>query len=182
MAARRKSGGAGFGQRPRRAGGESQAVQGLASVPGERAGKVRRCRFWPASPESGRGKSGGAGFSQRPRRAGGESQAVQVLANVPGERAGKVRRCRVWPTSPEEQAVKVQRCRFWPSFSRSGRGSPAVQVLANINRDSRRVFEKVKTLQVSTFSNTLLPFFTGASPRAPSLTCDAARAGVAASL
>ena len=33
MAARGKSGGAGFGQRPRRAGGESQAVQVSASVP-----------------------------------------------------------------------------------------------------------------------------------------------------
>ena len=42
--------------------GESPAVQVLANVPGERAGKVRRCTVWPASPESGRGKSGGAGF------------------------------------------------------------------------------------------------------------------------
>ena len=97
---------AGFSSRPRRAGGESQAVQGLASVPGERAGKIRRCRVWPTSPESGRGKSGGAGSGQRPRRAGRENQAVQVLASVPGERAGKVRRCRVWPASPEERAGK----------------------------------------------------------------------------
>ena len=59
---------------------------------------------------------------------------------------------------------------------------PAVQVLANICRDSRVVFKKVKTFQVSTFLNTTLLFFAGASPRTPSLTCDAARAGVSASL
>ena len=80
---RGKSGGAGFGQSPRRAGGESPAVQGLAVVPGELPGestavqglalvseelpgKVRRCRVWPSFPES-----------------------------CPG----KVQRCRFWPSS-----------------------------------------------------------------------------------
>ena len=82
---RGKSGGAGFGQSPRRAGGESPAVQGLAlvseelpgkvrrcrvwpSFPESCPGKVRRCRFWPSSRKSRRGKSSGAGFGRRSRR------------------------------------------------------------------------------------------------------------------
>ena len=162
---------------------ERPAVHGLASVPGEQAGKVQRCRFWPTSP----------------KELPGESQAVQGLANVPGRRAGKVRQCRFRPSFPESRRGKSGVAWFGQSPRRAARRksgvadfgqnprrtggeSQAVQVLTNICRDSRRVFEKVKTLQVSTFSNTLLPFFTGASPRTPSLTCDAARAGVAASL
>ena len=57
-----------------------------------------------------------------------ESQAVQGLAVIPGELPGE---------------------------------NQAVQGSANIFRDSRVVFKKVKTFQVSTFLNTTLPFFCG---------------------
>ena len=110
-------------------------------------------------------------------------QTVQVLANVPGGAAGERPAVQCLASVPGElpgESPAVQGLANIPGELPGE--SPAVQVLANICRDSRRVFKKVKTLQVSTFLNTLLPFFTGASPRTPSLTCDAARAGVAASL
>ena len=75
-----------------------------------------------------------------PGGTGGGSPAVQGLADVSGELPG------------ESPAVQVL-----AGVPGGADGeSPAVQVLANINRDSRRVFETVKTLQVSTVSNTPL--------------------------
>ena len=74
----------GFGRRARRAGGESPALQVSANVPGWRAGKVRRCRFWPASPEGQAGKVRRCRFWQA----------------SPEEQAGKVQRCRFWPAFP----------------------------------------------------------------------------------
>ena len=69
---RGKSGGAGFSQRPRRAARGSQAVQVLAGVPGKLPGESQTVQVLAVVP-------GGAG---------GESQAVQVSAVVPGGAGG----------------------------------------------------------------------------------------------
>ena len=71
--------------------------------------------------------------------------SLQVLAAVPGELPG------------ESQAVQVLAA---VAGELTGE-RPAVQVSDNICRDSRVVFKKVKTFQVSTFLNTTLPFFCG---------------------
>ena len=70
---------------------------------------------------------------------------MQVLAVVPGGTGGESQAVQVLAKVPEGLPGE----------------SPAVQVLANICRDSRRVFKKVKTFQVSTFLNIPLPFFCG---------------------
>ena len=122
--------------------------------------------FGQHTRRSRRGKSGSAGFGQHTRRSRrGKSGGAGFGQHTRRSRRGK-----------SDGAGFGQHTRKSKQSRR-----PPFPKMANICRTHRNKFKKSKPKGFD-FLNSFLPFFAGTSPRTPSLTCDAARAGVSASL